>query len=327
MSVVIATRGYSDDLRAAISSLRRTMVSEIVVISKAGIDAALIGSDNRVKLFFAPELSLSQARNLGIAHSTSEFVAFTDDDCTVPEDWPLRALEMFGDTEVAVVGGPGITDSEDDAMSKCAGAVLSSHLGTLSSVYRYAAMSDLPRAAGEKHLSTCNLFFRKNVLQQAGYFESKLEACEENELIERIRSAGYKVLYVPSCVVSHRRRPLFRAFLRQIWRYGNGRAKFTVTWPKHLRPVCLAPALLVCFTLTLIMTALFSLLLAEALAVILMIYFLVIALAAVESTTRNHLKLRFAPLVFLGISAMHYCYGLSFLAGLCIKFDGKEKPS
>jgi GT2 family glycosyltransferase len=317
VSVIIPTRGYSDNLRAAVLSLTRTAVSEIIVVSKAAINVSSLCSDGRVKLLFAPEAGLSEARNLGVSKSSSDIVAFTDDDCTVPQDWPLLALEVFADSNVGVVGGPGVTDPADSWRSKCSGAVLSTRLGTSTSVYRYTAISDRPKAAGEKQLSTCNLFFRRSVLDELSYFHPVLETCEENELIERIRSAGYMVLYSPACVVFHHRRPLFRPFLRQISKYAKGRAVFILEFPKFLRPVCIVPSILVLLTLMLLILSIFSLRFAGVLAVILTIYSLMIAIAAVISTPKNRLKLRFAPLVFLGIVTMHYCYGLSFLIGLC----------
>lgn len=314
VSVIIPTRGYSEYLRAAILSVARTDVSEIIVVSKSGINLGC--SDERVKLLVAPEAGLSAARNLGISNSSADIIAFTDDDCTVPQDWPLRALELFQDSKVGVVGGPGVTHAGDGLLSKCGGAVLSARLGTSSSVYRYSAISDHPKVAGEKQLSTCNLFVRKSVLEDAGYFHTALYPCEENELIERIHSAGHMILYVPACIVLHHRRPLFRPFLKQISGYAKGRARFSVMWPRRLRPVCLVPSILVFLTLMLPIISIFSPRYAGALTVILAIYLLVIAFAAVASTAKNRLRLRFAPLVFMGIAAMHYCYGFSFLIGL-----------
>jgi len=317
VSVIIPTRGDSDNLRAAVLSLTRTAVSEIIVVSKAEINISSFCSDGRVKLIVAPEAGLSAARNLGISNSSSHIVAFTDDDCTVPQDWPLLALEVFVDLNVGVVGGPGVTDAADSWRSKCSGAVLSTRLGTSTSVYRYSAISDRLKAASEKQLSTCNLFFRRSVLDELGHFHPLLETCEENELIERIRSTGYKVLYAPACMVFHHRRPLFRPFLKQISRYAKGRAVFILMSPRFLSPVCLVPSILVLLTLMLPILSIFSLRFAGVLAVILTIYSLMIGFAAVTSTAKNRLKLRFAPFVFLGIVTMHYCYGLSFLIGLC----------
>jgi glycosyltransferase involved in cell wall biosynthesis len=324
VSVVIGTRGECESLRAAILSVIRTDVSEIIVVSNAAINLGSISSDGRVKLLVAPGAGASEARNLGISQSTGDIIAFTDDDCTVPEDWPLRALEFFRDSKVGVVGGPGVTHPGDGLLSKCSGAALSTRLGTSSSVYRYSAISDHPKMAGERQLSSCNLFVRKRVLEDAGYFHTALYPCEENELIDRIRSAGHIILYVPTCIVFHHRRPLFRPFLEQISNYAKGRAMFSVMSPRRLKPVCLVPSILVLVTLVLPVLLIFSHSFADLIVTVLALYLLITACAAVTSTVRNHLKLRFAPIVFLGIVTMHYCYGFSFLIGL---YDAVKPPA
>jgi GT2 family glycosyltransferase len=317
VSVIIPTRGDSDNLRAAILSVTKTSVSEIIVVSKATINLGSFCSDTRVKLLLdAPETGLSEARNLGMSKSSNDIVAFTDDDCTVPQDWPLRALELFQDSKVSVVGGPGVTHPSDDLLSKCAGAVLSTRLGTSSSAYRYSIISDHPRVAGERQLSTCNLLIRKNALEDGEYFHSVLKTCEENELIERIRHAGHIILYTPRSIVFHHRRPLFRPFLKQIWNYAKGRAMYSVRWPTRLRPVVVVPSVLVFLTLMLPILSIFSPRFASPIAAILGIYLVMAGCGAVASTLKNRLKLRFAPLIFLGIVTMHYCYGVSFLIGL-----------
>jgi GT2 family glycosyltransferase len=292
-------------------------VAEIIVVSKATINLNAFCSDERVKLVIAPEAGLSEARNLGISKSSNDIVAFTDDDCTVAPDWPQHALGMFDNPEVGIVGGPGVTHPNDGWKSKCSGAVLSTRLGTSSSVYRYSVISDHPVHVREKQLSTCNIFFRKRVLEEHGHFHSALQTCEENELIERIRSAGYSVLYVPACVVYHHRRPLFVPFLKQIVRYAIGRAKFILEWPQYLNPICLLPSIWFSVTVALLILSVFYLQAARAIAILLAIYLITIAIAASRSTAKNRLKLRFAPLIFLGVISMHYLYGLSFLAGLC----------
>jgi len=315
VSVIVPTRGEGRYLEAAIRSLAKTEVREILIVSKARINLASLDTDGRIKILVRPEAGLSEARNIGISESSSGIIAFTDDDCTVAEDWPQAALDLFRDPKVGAVGGPGLTEPEDSWKSKCSGAVLYTRLGTANSVYRYRAISDRPKAVGEKQLSTCNLSFRRSVLEELGYFTS-LQTCEENELIERIRSAGYDVLYSPTCIVYHHRRPLFVPFLRQISRYGKGRAAFILRFPVHLSPVCVAPSILVltslCLPLLCIFLRQFAVLLLEMLAV----YTIAIAVAALISTQRNRLKLRFTPVVFSGIAAMHYCYGFSFIIGL-----------
>lgn len=316
VSVVIPTRGATEYLEAAIRSLTETRAQEIIIVSKTRINLETPKSNGRVIVLVRTGAGLSEARNIGVSKCSNEIVAFTDDDCTVARDWPQAALELFREPKVGVVGGPGITDPADGWRSKCSGAVLSSRIGTLTSAYRYRPVSDEAKIVGEKQLSTCNLLFRKSVLEKLGYFHTTLQTCEENELIERIRLAGYHVLYAPTCIVYHHRRPLFVPFLRQISRYGNGRAAFTLRFPEHLSLVSVAPSILVLATLSLPFLWMFQTRIAVLLLEMLAVYIFAIAIAAPISTWKNRLKLRFAPVVFSGLAAMHYCYGCSFIIGL-----------
>jgi hypothetical protein len=62
--------------------------------------------DERVQLLSEPMRGISAARNRGVAASSGEFVAFTDDDAVVDPDW-LRALgaRFVTEPEVGVIGG------------------------------------------------------------------------------------------------------------------------------------------------------------------------------------------------------------------------------
>ena len=316
VSVIVPTRGSTATIHEAVASVLKCEILEVLVISKTEIQIGSLAREGSVKVIVAPDLNISQARNLGILMSTGDIVAFTDDDCTVKEDWLSSALTHFEDERVAVVGGPGLTHPDDPDLAKCAGAVLASPFGTFSSASRYVARSNHPREATEQNLSTCNLFFRRSTLEHVGFFESTQYPCEENELIERIRAAGYKVLYAPSCIVYHHRRPLFRPFLRQISFYAVGRAVFTVRDPRNFRPIVAAPSTLFLSTILLPILYAYSVSSFILIGVIHILYLIFVSIGALASTLTNRLRLRFAPITCIGIILMHYCYGISFIRGL-----------
>jgi glycosyltransferase involved in cell wall biosynthesis len=63
-------------------------------------------SNGRVRVVLEPSSGASAARNRGIAETTGEFIAFTDDDVLVERNW-LRALGVrFAlDEDVDAIGG------------------------------------------------------------------------------------------------------------------------------------------------------------------------------------------------------------------------------
>ena len=140
ISVVIPTIGVKESLGETISSLLRVEgIREIVVVSNLAITNPSIPRDSRVRVLVAPNVSISDARNLGITSTTESIIAFTDDDCVVSEDWVSSVMPLFEDPTVAIVGGPGITHSGDAPLCKCAGAALESIVGTFSSSSRYSS--------------------------------------------------------------------------------------------------------------------------------------------------------------------------------------------
>ncbi len=314
VSAVIVTTGLTPFLWDAVNSVLKCDPFEVIVVSRAEVDDP--PNLRNVKIKVAPGLNISAARNLAISLSRGEILAFTDDDCTVDEDWLTRGTAYFQDERIAMVGGPGVTHPDDPVMSKCAGAVLASRVGTLSSSYRYFAGSAKVFEAKEVNVSACNLFLRRAVLQAIGYFDEVVQPCEENELIERIRSSGGKCLYSSECVVYHHRRPLLRPFLKQISFYAYGRALFVVRQPKRFRFVNAAPSVLVITTLLspflwVALPSIIPFLLAGSVA-----YLTVSLLGAAMSALKSGLPRRHVATVWLGIMAMHYCYGAAFLLGL-----------
>ena len=316
VSVIIPTKGTENFLCEAISSLLRIQeLKEIVVVSSKNIPNQF-EHDRRVRVVIAPNASIVEARNLGIASTSGEIIAFTDDDCVVSNDWISSVLPLFDDPTVAIVGGPGVTHPNDGQLAKCAGAALESIVGTYSSRSRYLPKQASVGDAGEQNLSTCNLFLRRAAIERVGYFDGTIYPCEENELIWRVKRRGYRVLYAPNCVVLHHRRPIILPFLYQIRAYARGRALLVSSYPRSLRLVSSSPSLLFITVLTLpilyfVMKPMFYVMIT-----LVNTYLLAAFTAALYAVRRNGLGLPFQPLVWLTIVLMHLCYGATFLFSL-----------
>ncbi len=113
ISVVICTRDRSDSISRAVSSVLEASYpeKEVIVVDQSSSDAtAHILADlkrlNRFEYLRSAETGLSRARNLGLAHSTGDIVAFTDDDCVVAKDWLFEIRKVFdADPDIGVVFG------------------------------------------------------------------------------------------------------------------------------------------------------------------------------------------------------------------------------
>ena len=158
-----------------------------------------------------------KARNIGLKKAKGEHVAFTDADCVVEKDWLRNLIKNFSDGVVSV-GGPNITPEDDTEFAKCVGIVLSILSKTGS---RYASIADKRKEIF--HNPTCNVIYRKDVIEEVGGFNENLVNCEDEELDYRIRERGHIILYTPEAKVYHYRRPTWKRFAKMAYSYAVGR--------------------------------------------------------------------------------------------------------
>jgi cellulose synthase/poly-beta-1,6-N-acetylglucosamine synthase-like glycosyltransferase len=70
------------------------------------------------------------------------------------------------------------------------------------------------------------MLFRRRALNEAGNFDESIQySFEEDELIDRVCRAGYKVVVDPQVTVWHKHRSKLRSLLGQSFKYGKGTGK------------------------------------------------------------------------------------------------------
>lgn len=133
----------------------------------------------------------AQTRNEGIARSTSEYLAFTDDDCVPPDPWLENLMTVMDQQQADVVGG---TLQESDPF--------------LDSIQKRRIF---PQSTGEDHTghvgNTANILYKRCVLERClekdGYVFKGLG--EDIELIWRLRQQGARIIYTTETVLHLRR--------------------------------------------------------------------------------------------------------------------------
>jgi cellulose synthase/poly-beta-1,6-N-acetylglucosamine synthase-like glycosyltransferase len=260
-----------------------------------------------VKVIPTGNVTPGMKRNIGMKNAKGEILAFIDSDARPEKSWLRNAISYFKDFEVAAVGGPGITPTEDSLMQKASGYILSSFMvGGLSSRYKSSG-----EAKESDDIHSCNFIARKSVIEKIGWNE-KYWPGEDTLMCLEIKKLGKKMIEAPNVVVYHHRKPLFLAHLKQISGFGLHRGFFAKKYPRNsLKLTYFLPSFLVLFLVLGGVVSYFS-------STFRTIYFsLVLAyllLTFVNATLANDAKLFFP--VWIGTILTHLTYGVYFLIGL-----------
>jgi len=277
-------------------------VAAIDCIRRAGLENTLF------EIFRAEGSVPSRQRNLAAEQAQGEILYFLDDDSCLNPGILQRCSALMSDQAVAVVGGPSITPASDTRLQLLFGYALSSLLGAGPVRNRYRSHGTV-RETTEKELILCNLAIRRSVYLDMGGLDERLYPNEENELMDRIRAAGLKLVHDPDMFVQRSQRSTLRAFTRQMFAYGRGRAQQSLLSEKW-NPVSFVPLLFVVYLFMLPFATVLSPLFIAPLA----LYALLIIFSTLESLYANRSPLSCG--LFLLVPFMHVVNGYGLLYGL-----------
>jgi hypothetical protein len=221
--------------------------------------ADLAALDGEVEILFVPDaevpelppgvlclpsgpVAVGQKRQLALERARADVVALIDDDAYPHPTWlehVLAALES--DPGIGAVCGPTVTPPEAPELEQLSGRVYASWLVSGPQRWRYG----FTESRDVDDAPSVNLAFRRSDALAVG-FESPYYPGDDTIVCDRLLRRGRRIRYVPGAIVFHRRRPLWRAHLRQVWRFGRHRGTFARRFGGNsARPAYFAPSLLV----------------------------------------------------------------------------------
>ncbi len=112
VSIVVSTLNRANLFKNTLQSLQYLDYENfgVVVVNGASTDE----TDNLLKLWYGKikigkcsEVNLSKSRNIGIAMSCGDFIAFIDDDAIPQPKWHSQAIAAFDSSGIAAVGWEG----------------------------------------------------------------------------------------------------------------------------------------------------------------------------------------------------------------------------
>lgn len=153
---------------------------------------------SKIKFYWIPERGRSLAKNYGILFSEGDIIIFCDDDIKVPTN--------FISTHVATLQQPGIAAVSCRLVEEGDPAIaIKSPLRTTF----YGQLINKPYSTCSGYVTSLNggnMSFRRDVLNQVGFFEEFFvgtSMVEEPDMAFRIRKIGYKLYFNASITINH----------------------------------------------------------------------------------------------------------------------------
>ncbi|MCB9450366.1 MAG: glycosyltransferase [Anaerolineaceae bacterium] len=189
---------------------------EIIVVENGSTDntAEVVAAyPHPVRLLRSQERGPAAARNLGIAHSDKEIVAFTDADCIAHPDWLAELVKGYTNAEIGGIGGAILPYEHADR-----------------NLYEWFAEQHPPLQnfiSGDHeflpHLYTANASYRRAVINQVDNFNPGMVTGEDVDLAWRVQlHTRLKLHYAPQAIIYHHHRSTQKGLARQYRNYGFG---------------------------------------------------------------------------------------------------------
>jgi glycosyltransferase involved in cell wall biosynthesis len=197
VSVVIPCYNQAHYLRFAIESVRRQDYSdkEVIVVDDGSTDGtgSVAASFPFVRCVTQDNRGLAAARNAGLSASHGEFVIFLDaDDTLLPGAIQTGARLLAADASLAFVAGQSRFITSDGIPQPTEQPIRASSDPYVALLTRNSIRNP------------AMVMFRRKVLDQAGGFDSRVDACADYEMYLRIARA-YPVAFHTGLVAEYRK--------------------------------------------------------------------------------------------------------------------------
>lgn len=244
LTVAICTKDRTDNLRRCLNSLlplqqHGASQLEILVVDNAPSDQQtyeLVHTLPTVRYTCEPKPGLDFARNHALQASTTELLAFLDDDVAVDRLWLEGLTAAFCENPDA----GGVTGLVLPYELNTEAQILFEERGGFQRGFekiRYGQQLKgnalYPCGAGIFGAG-CNMAFRRSLLLELGGFDNALDTGGpmpgggDLDIFYRVVRSGHPLIYEPSYLVFHQHRPDLTKLRRQYWSWGLGFMAFVV---------------------------------------------------------------------------------------------------
>ncbi|MDX6664338.1 MAG: hypothetical protein QOG68_544 [Solirubrobacteraceae bacterium] len=236
VAVIVATRNRPAELSACLTSLagQSLPADRVVVVDDDPANArtaAVVASFAGVRYLAGGSLGLAAAHNAGLRATSSDILAFTDDDVVADQDWLRSLVTGFDGPGVGCVTGQIQPLELATDAQRLLEAYARFDKGDARRVFDLEGHrppgSLFPFAVGAVG-SGANMAFTRRALDDIGWFDPALGAGtraaggDDLSAFFEVLLRGYRIVYEPTAVVHHRHAREMSSLRRQVYGYGVG---------------------------------------------------------------------------------------------------------
>jgi len=250
-------------------------------------------------------LSAPKGMNLGIKSSNKDIIIIFGAHAYADKDFVKNNVEYLNKHEIGCAGGP-IETVNDNKVGKAISLAMSSPFGVGNALFRYAQK--------ETYVDTVAFgAYRREVLEQIGYFDEELVRNQDDELNYRVIKEGYKIILSPSIKSTYYGRGSYAKLWKQYYQYGFWKVR---VMQKHGKPAAIRHLVPMAFVLTNIL----GILLGMILKPILYLWLLeVVAYTSTDIYFSAKLSQKSPSIMAFMLPVfpiLHLSYGLGFINGI-----------
>ncbi|MBN1558858.1 glycosyltransferase [candidate division KSB1 bacterium] len=186
---------------------------EVIVVESTGDDTAELIRQRytSVKVIELNERAFpGTARNKAIRVARGDYLAFTDTDCIVREDW-LQELVNSHRRGFRAVGG-AVRNGTPWSLT-----------GTMDYLLEFSEFVKSHETTDNTHFGTCNLSIEKEVFEKHGLFIDQVKG-SDSLYCRRVKEKGVELFYQPTAVIWHRNRTSLKKIIKNQRELGYGAA-------------------------------------------------------------------------------------------------------
>jgi succinoglycan biosynthesis protein ExoA len=316
VSIIIPMRNEGDHIRpcleAALAQDYPAERMEILVVDGCSTDhsrdvvAQYFQRHAALRLLDNPRRTTPAALNVGIRAAHGKYVVRIDAHTIVAADYVRQCVTLLESSGAANVGGQ-MRPVGQTAVGRAVALSTTSRFGVGDARFHYDAR--------EQPVDTVYMgAFRREIFDRVGLFDEELIRNQDYELNIRIRKAGGKIVLSPKIVSHYTPRSSLPALWRQYFEYGYWKVRTLHKHPTSLRWRQALPPLFVGSFLASLLLGLVWLPARWLFALVGGCYLL--ANLAASTITAMRGGWRHFPLLPVVFAAIHFAWGLGFLAGM-----------